>query len=362
MPRYTYLAADLLSGTVRDELPFETASFALVMNSTGGFSGTMPLKSDALTHLSLAGTLERGKTAIYVLRDGLPVWGGIYWGLRASVEQNSLQVAAQDWLSYFDRREIRSTKTYTATDQFTIFSTLVSYAQGLPGGDLNIDVVYDALSGVARDRTFPFWEAKNLGEALRQLAEVEDGFEFQAETSGTGLGDLTRSLRLSYPRRGRRTDLIFELGKNIELIDFDDDTFAMTNDLVAHGSGEGYSMLQATATDPNKISQGYPLLQASRAYKDVTVQSTLQAHASEDLLNAKSGISGLRVQLKATDPDSTFGSFITGDEVRVRGTWGLLDIAGVTEWWRIMETNVTVNESSDESVTCLLTPAEATLD
>lgn len=362
MARYTYLAADLLTGVVRDELPFETVTFSLVMNDAGGFTGTMPLRTDALSHLSMSDTLARGKTAIYVLRDGIPVWGGIHWGTRANVEQNSLQVAGQDWLSYFDRREVRVTCAYAGADQFLIFADLVSYAQGLPGGNLGVQVQYDALSGVTRDHTYPWYETKNIGEALRQLADVDNGFEFQAETTGANLTSLTRVLRLGYPRRGRRTGVIFELSKNIELIDFDDDISGMVNDMVVFGAGEGQDMKRATAADPNKISRGLPLLQGSRSYKDVSVQSTLQAHANKELLNAKGGISGLRVQLKSTDPDSTFGSFITGDEVRVRGVWGLLDVAGaVTEWWRVMSIDVSVNESSDESVTCLLVPASATL-
>src|SRR3954462_6964694 len=98
MAVYTYYAADLMTGQLLDEIPLSDVSFTLPINDAGTLSATVPLYSRS----GLAQTLATARTALYVDRDGVLVWGGVLWTRRYDAKDTSLQLDALDFLSYLD--------------------------------------------------------------------------------------------------------------------------------------------------------------------------------------------------------------------------------------------------------------------
>src|SRR5690606_10808394 len=115
------------------------------------------------------------------------------------------------------------------------------------------------------------------------MAGLKNGFDFAITVTEPTEGDFVKTLHLGYPRRGRRTNLVFEQGKNVKLLDWAVDADRLENRVDAIGAGEGTAMLISTAQDTNMLTQGYPLLDGVVSHKDVSRASTLQGHAEARL-------------------------------------------------------------------------------
>lgn len=347
MARYRFLVGDLLTGVLREEMPFTDIKYSQVLNAPGAFTASIGLRHPKATRANL----DPGRTVIYVERDGVLLWGGILWAANPSVDDAKIGVAGAGFWSYFRRRYIRTDKIYTATDQFAIAQDLLNYAQGITGGDIAVDVGAET-SGVDRDRTYNSWERKNIGEAIEQLAAVEDGFDFAIDVAYDSGGTITKTFRPSYPQRGRSTAIVFELGTNLRGLSQQINAAAQANLIDVIGSGDGAAMLIATVSDASVLAT-YPLLEDVVSYKDVTETGTLTAHGNAELAARATPVETIPTVAQA-GPDTGLGSYITGDEITVRGHDGYVD---VDDRMRITQFEVTVDDQGGENVALGLQPA-----
>lgn len=357
MPTYRYLVGDLVPSSgngIREEMPFSTVKYSHILNSPGAFSATMGLRHKKATKSNL----DKGRTAIHVERDGVIVWSGILWTARGGARAGSVEIGGEGWWSYFRRkRRIRATKTYAGQDQLLIARDLLNYAQAQTGGNIGI-VVGSETSGVNRDRTYWHYERKPIGEAIEQLAAVEGGFDFAIDVAYDGTGLIVKTFRLHYPRRGRVTDVVWELGANLEDLTQAEDATGAANLIDALGAGEGDAMLIATAADTSQIGP-YPLFEDTVSYKDVSVQATLQGHADLELRQRARPIVTLPTLLaRPAAPDTTLGSFIVGDSLTVRGSDGWIS---VNERMRIQSYEVSVDENGKETVAVAFAQEDASV-
>jgi hypothetical protein len=111
LAEYRYYVADLLTNNVIAEIPFTNVSFERALSKAGGFSGEIPV-IEATRDLNLYETTMPGKTALYVLRNGVCVWGGIIWSRSYSPASKSLTVDGQEWISYLYHRAVWQTLYY----------------------------------------------------------------------------------------------------------------------------------------------------------------------------------------------------------------------------------------------------------
>ena len=88
---YRYYTVDLLTNNVIAEIPFTSVSYERALSKAGSFSGTIPM-IEATSSLNLYETTMPGKTALYVLRNGVCVWGGIIWSRSYSPSNKTLKV------------------------------------------------------------------------------------------------------------------------------------------------------------------------------------------------------------------------------------------------------------------------------
>lgn len=323
---YRWLAYDLMSGTKLAELPLNSPRFGGTLGGVGRFMATMTVPADdpiVAAELMRATVAER--TIVYPERNGVLVGEGGYiiWSRRTKAS-GPVQLVGASIASILRRNRIVADLTFSATDQFTIAQALVDHLQGQAGGDVGI-VVGTQTCGVTRDRTYWAYERKNIGDALTQLAAVQNGFEWAIDLAwSTDASPVpTKTLTLSYPRRGRAatdTGLIFELGKNIVDYDLHEDGTRSARSVDTIGSGDGVDMRISTATRTDLIDAGYPLTAEVLAFKDVSVQATLDDHATEAVSSRSATPTFLTVVVDADDPESGIGQWITGDEVQVRIT------------------------------------------
>lgn len=367
MATWRFDAHDLRTNAKLAELPLTDVTFTETLNGAGSFSATMPLAVDgatsATTSASIAALLTSStipeRTALYLYRGGTIRGGGIVWGRRRS-KGRPAQLSGAGFWSFFRSQHLRTTQTYSATDQLAIARSLVTVAQAVTGA--NIGVVTGAeVSGVLRDRTYNSYELKQIGEAVEQLAAVDNGFDFAIDLSDGPVQTLT----LSYPRRGRiagTTGVVFVDGKN--LIDYEvvEDGSRSARVYTAIGKGDGVNMLLSTQTRTDLIDAGYPATSATGAFKDVEIQATLDAHAIAGVNAAANTPTFWTVSVDPDDVDGGIGTWLLGDDVLLeigdddnfpRNTDGS---SGYRAYHRIIESTISVPSQGKDSVKLTLGP------
>lgn len=149
--RYTYYTADLTTGAVTDELPLYDVTFSSELNEAGEFRARLPLGDPRVTVHRPRELTEPGRTALYVERDGVLVWGGVIWTVKYTSADQHLEIGAAGFLSYFDHRRVlpadfdpdatdlsAADVPFIDRDQSDIARALVATAQAHPGGDIRV--------------------------------------------------------------------------------------------------------------------------------------------------------------------------------------------------------------------------------
>jgi hypothetical protein len=342
---YRFLVADLLTGIVREEIPFSSVKFGDVLNAPGSFSAATPISLarngyDPITR----NVLDPGRTAIHVERDGVIVWSGILWTVRANVTDQTIEYGAEGLWSYFRRRTIRTDTTFTGIDQAAIAQQLVTTAQSVPGGDLGI-VVGSETTGRLRDRDYVGTERKPIGEAIEQLAAVIDGFDFSI-SSAWNAGMIESTFEIHYPRRGTRTAIVVDLNGPIGGFEYTIDATVQANEITAIGADNGTGPISTVVSDPDTFT-GYPLLEDVLSLTDVSDLDTLDDHARNRLAAIRLPVATIpNVEFRPSG-DLTIGAITTGDELRVIANAGYVN---VDAWYRVVSWEIEVDENGTETM------------
>lgn len=109
--RYKYYTVDIMSNTIIGEIPFEDVSYENTLKQAGAFDGKITV-SGQTEALDLYRTTLPGRTALYVVRDNVCVWGGIIWGRSYDLISRSLTVSGSEFTSYLNHRLVW--KTYSS--------------------------------------------------------------------------------------------------------------------------------------------------------------------------------------------------------------------------------------------------------
>jgi hypothetical protein len=107
-PVYKYFTADLLTNRILAEVPFRGVNYVRALRGAGTFTGSIPILDDT-RYLNLYDTTTPGNTALYVVRDGICVWGGIIWARDYNIVDRVLNVSASEFTSYFYHRRVWKT-------------------------------------------------------------------------------------------------------------------------------------------------------------------------------------------------------------------------------------------------------------
>lgn len=340
------------SGIVDEVAIYPTClSATRVFVHAGAAAGTLETSTVSFDAISRA-TLDPGRTAIYVERDGAIQWGGILWTAQADDTGYSVKLGAEGFWSYYDHRFVRADKAYAAQDQLAVFRALISYANSIGGGDIGVAVGSETC-GVLVSATFAATDRANIRQACEDLAAADGGFDF-AITTAYVAGVPTKTLQLFYPRKGLRTSHILDLGTNVEGFAWNIDATLQANVVDALGAGT----LIGTAADTAALAS-YPLLEGMVQYKNETVQASLDARARSAVAGTRLPVEtfpSLSVHLNA---DLQVGDVQTGDEIEVRAQAAGGFLGTIDGMMRVLSWEVKPDENGKESLTLDLAPTEA---
>jgi hypothetical protein len=114
---YKYILVNTLTDGVLAELPFVNVSYSRTLNEAGTFSGSLPITAET-TNSDIYNSTLPGKTSLYILRNNVCVWGGIVSTRNYDISEKILDVTADEFVSYLDRRFLW--KTYSLDIACTI--------------------------------------------------------------------------------------------------------------------------------------------------------------------------------------------------------------------------------------------------
>lgn len=346
MARYRFLAYDITGTEFRAEIPFSTVKFGDVLNRPGSLDASLPARAVEAAQE----TLDPGRTTLWITNGNDLVWGGIIWAWRRDLsDAPEVRVAGQGLWSYYreGRRTIRADATFTATDQMSIVSSIMGTAHTI-ANPLGLTVnLNPTTSGVTRTISYLATDRKPVGEAIEQLAEMTDGFDFNVHATW----DLTTvpptpsaALEVWYPQAGTRTSIVWQHGIDIllEPVEHDASKLATTVDAIG-----GTGPIIQTATDTSGI---YPYLEGMISMTDTTDTTLLGAAAAGELARRQSPPKTTTAQI--LDPDRwPLGSYSLGDQV-----WISCHDTGVAidGYWTVTAWDADINPDGIDTVTVTL--------
>ena len=363
MTTYRYLFADLLTNQINAELMMTGVNFTKALNSAGTFSGTILITDANQADANIINSTQPGRTAVYVDRDGVLVWGGVIWSREYNSSSQHISISAREFESYFEKRKITTTTVFSNIDQLTIAQTLVNTAQSVTGGNIGVQVGTET-SGVLVSRTYFSYEQKTIFAALSNLSQQTNGFDFNIDVAYDGAGNPTKILTMKSPQGGTRYNAsdpnapVFEFpaGNVIEYTMLEDGS-TLANKLTVTGAGSNEGLGIQTRTATSQLTAGWALLEDSASYGDIYDQNVLSSLADGKLI----AVQNPPVTLQIVAPpwqDPVLGSYEVGDDIRVRiqddrypnGN----EVTGPAIY-RLVSLTVTPGESAGERVTLSLT-------
>lgn len=246
-------------------------------------------------------------------------------------------VRASGWFDLLKYRYSSAGASFTGTDAGEIAWNLIDTTQSLTNGNFGIlrGVIQASIS---RDRTYDV--EKNIYDAIVQLSEVIDGFDFE----------ITWDKRFNVYSPGIgiiRDDIIFNYPGNIKRLRMTRDGTAVFNDVTIKGAGFGAEVFAAQAIDTTSGAT-YGLRQEILNQSDVSVEATLLEKANEELRVRKAPMDLVNITLDG-NLSPVFGTYSLGDYIQV--TTDDLSIFGVINgFMRLDGMDLSVDENNTEEV------------
>jgi hypothetical protein len=369
--QYRYLFADLITNDILAELPLTNVSFTQTLNTPGSFSGTILGSDINETGYDIAGSTIPARTAIYVDRDGVLIWGGIIWLRTWDSDSQHFNFQAREFGSYFEQRRITDNfmagdqaLVYDNEDQLFIAQDLLTLAQALAGGDIGV-VVPNNVSGVDVTRVYYAYEFKDVWGAIKDLSNQQDGFDFNIDVAYDTNLEPRKYAQTAYPYRGitfnanNADALVFEFPGNIVAYEWPDDGSVVSNKMYGIGPQSNEAKIVAVATAPtDQIAAGYPLLEDTVSYTDQYDPNILYQQTLGEVTAKQLPVVTPKIVIPAY-ASPVLGSYKTGDECLLRITDDRFPNNGsgfgLSQVYRIVAISVQPGEDGPERVTLTLT-------
>jgi hypothetical protein len=333
---YRFLTFDYVTGKFLGELVPSSFEVERILSGAGAAKVTVGLPHETEAARSLLTISQPRRCGLYVERDGLAVWSGMIWS-RAWDNRDADTVVlsgAEDW-SYLRRRYVKDLLSWTAgplDDQLAIARDLVRYAQGqtletkglayAQARNANVGILLGTeTSGIKREVAYKGHVApKEVAEAIEQLSDNANGFDFAIEVARSNAGSVARTLRLWHPKRTRSASLTgwrAELGANVLSVSVPDDVGATATTVIGSNDLGQDKTLRAYATAQYLLDSGYPVLEESLTARNVKEQATLQQKVNEALSQFVAGDGIADVDLDPTSDLLPIERVELGDDVEV---------------------------------------------
>ena len=233
-------------------------------------------------------------------------------------------------------------------DQALILRGILDHAQDPNYSKTPLNISQNIpLTGVIRTREYWHSEHQVISDALDEFHSLHDGVDTDIVITPT-----TRTFTSYYPRKGiRRSDLVLELGRNIETFSVVYDGNEVANSVIVLGDGAGSDREEGGAYDPDALVDGLVLERVFNAIPGSHIR-TLDDQAMRGLQRLKKPviIPSITTYEKA---ERLIGVLQTGDVVPVRINHGFVQINAD---YRIVSISL---DPTTERITYTINPADS---
>lgn len=328
------------------DLPISDPQIEDVLTGHNGFSGTISPEFGSLIGEDGRPLLEEWGTAIWAEESGNIHGGGIL--TKSGFDGPNWAITCIGLTGYPTDLPYADATFFVETDPLDIVRHIWTHIQAQPGGNLGMtvdstlsglkigtvlqQVEFDTQSGPVSFEAGPYklawYQDHDLGSNLDNLAS-DTPFDWHEEHSWSG-NTLQHHLRIGYPNLGsKRNDLRFVIGENVHVIpsvDRDGDEYA--DEVWALGAGEGSAMLRGVARANIKKLRRVAVI----ADPSLRSQSAVNKAAAREL-SFRYSLETVSSIVVRDHPHADIGSLSVGDEIRLQGQTGWLDL---DTWYRVV--------------------------
>lgn len=353
-----YFLGDLRTGdfTVRNlgNLGVLSGPWSDRLNAVESVDVTLDMNSPEIRSLGLRNVATPAKAYLGVEEGGVIMACGPIWTRNYDRDAGTLKLSALGWGSYYNHRLILPLLAKTiGLDQWTVpdpadptktipnplLSTVINgvslgtrakrllqQAHLWTGGALPIVFLADELADLTK--TYLGADFKSVGEAIKQISELENGpemsFQSRFTTDGMGVEALFRTGTIAQPLLTSQSVPLWDLTAPQSAasgLTIDEDASEMGSMAWQTGGRQADTVLVSRAYDPLLVDAGYPLMElADTSHSGVSVQATLDSYAADDVANGASSTEtwSFIAQANPVDADGYpagpfVGQYSTGD-------------------------------------------------
>ena len=337
---WRYLAQQALTNELLDlELPLTREELRWDLSGPGALRGTIPEEYTRLNYsngLPVFGKSREGEwsTYLYAEESGRIRWGGILQKSRYG-GPGLWSLEAAGFTSYPNRMPY-SGGYYkrVAYDPALIFAAIWAHLQTQPDGNLGVTVAGAStpvrIGTAAEPYELAWWENTDCGGELGQLA-LETPFDFTEEHAWSGASTITHTVRIGYPRTGRRRDdLVFDPTNTLDAVELERDGSpgAFAQNAYVIGKGEG----AATIRGFDGVRDGR--LRRVTTYTDKLAGTAARANSLARRERLTKTLEPALASITVQDhPQAPIGSWQCGDDILTEVT--VPHLGKVSIWHRV---------------------------
>ncbi|WP_235094200.1 hypothetical protein [Streptomyces sp. A1-5] len=301
------MSFNLKTQQVLDSLPVTAISYTDTLNAAGNMTCTVPLNAPAAT----PDRLFPGGAGLVVLRDGEPIWGGILWTLNAELEAGTLTLNASGFHSHLKAKHFIAGETARDVDQNAMVRNWIERSNA--NGGIATDTTKIMNAGRKRTRVWTRYELKNVGDAIEEVAEVIDGFNFRYAPYWVERGKRIGNRFLISPRAGTPVEhrLEHRLTCNVTSVSYDGTALATNAYAMGADNGAGEKLLGSAHNA--ELAERIPARDGVATFNDVKETRTLlsKAQAMTDAGREPVAIPTLTLYPGMNPADFTVGEAVT---------------------------------------------------
>lgn len=313
---YKYVFVTLRNEIVVEEINCFGVYFSRMLGDQGAFTASFTFDQTGKNNADLVAATTPGYCYVVVERNDVPVWWGIVWSRVYQSQAKECQISALGFECYPQKQRMLNNYTATGTNVELFCGLWTNMQASVVGRNLNINVP-TLVAGPTKTLTILASDQRMYGDAMSDLSDAADGFDWTIDCQRQNDGSYLKSLRVGYPSMGVQADspdlVTFEYPGSIMNYYMTESMSDAGTNVRVLGAGEGTSMPVTDVQQTEMLTlQGWPRWDVNFSYKDVVSPGLINQLAIQAAINSKPPMMTAKVTVKA-DQDPVFGSYQIGD-------------------------------------------------
>lgn len=316
---------------------YKNLKFSKRLNNYGQCTFSVPVNDPKIASL-----IALRIYSVYIYRDTHLIWAGeqaIRQGSLTDSGNNWVQITCFDWFEQWFSRYTDAEETFTGIDAGQIAWSLIETAQVETDGDYG---VIEGTIGATQNRDRTYYN-QNIGEAIVNLSNVINGFDFEINTSK--VFNVASIIGVD-----RSNEIVLEYGTNVRSMRITEDFSKPVNRAIVLGdSGVLAEPLRVERED--LTSQGiYRIREDAINEMMVTETETLEEKGDALLRKYEEPLYKISMDIvRSTTP--TIDDFSLGDVITIRVKTGMYNI---NERFRVYGWELSYDQNDTETLSLTL--------